>query len=120
MSAWTSEELGTVGAADELELTASGRSVTIWVVRVGDELYVRSYRGRTGRWFERAQERHEGHIDAGGVDKDVELVEIADANDAVDDAYRTKYERYGARYVDPIVSADARAATLKLVPRTTS
>ena len=40
-------------------------------------------------------------------------------NDAVDDGYRTKYERYGARYVDPIVSAGAREATLKLVPRTT-
>jgi hypothetical protein len=119
MGAWTSEELDAVGAADELELTASGKSVTIWVVRAGDELYVRSSHGRTGRWFRRAQERHEGHVSAGGVDKDVELVEVADVNDAVDDVYRTKYERYGARYVDPIVSADARAATLKLVPRTT-
>lgn len=45
--------------------------MTIWVVRHGDDLYVRSYRGRSGSWFRGTQVRHEGHIQAGGVDKDV-------------------------------------------------
>jgi hypothetical protein len=38
--------------------------------------------------------------------------------DALDAEYRSKYGRYGARYVDPMVSAEARAATIKLIPRT--
>lgn len=33
--------------------------------------------------------------------------------------YLDKYRRYGARYVDPIVGAQARATTIKMVPRST-
>jgi hypothetical protein len=32
------------------------------VAVVGDDLYVRSYRGRGGAWFRGTQVRHEGHI----------------------------------------------------------
>ena len=38
----------------------------------------------------------------------------------IDAAYRTKYRRYGARFVNPLVSPEARAATIKLVPRATT
>jgi hypothetical protein len=114
---WTKEELERVGEADELELTADGRAVTIWVVRVGDDLYVRAYRGRDASWFRRVQQTHHGHISAGGVEADVELLESAEADDAIDAAYRAKYQRYGGRYVDPMVAPDARETTLKLVPR---
>src|SRR5262249_49475673 len=84
--------------------------VPIWVVRDGDDLYVRSHRGRGGSWFRAAQANGEGHIRAGGVDKDVAFVEEADpgVNDRVDAAYRTKYGRYSAAYVDPMVARDAR------------
>jgi hypothetical protein len=40
-----------------------------------------------------------------------------DSDDALDAAYRTKYRRYAARIIDSIVSSQARAATIKLVPR---
>jgi hypothetical protein len=40
-------------------------------------------------------------------------------NDKIDAAYRTKYRRHGARYVNPIVAPEARATTIKLVPRST-
>ena len=43
-----------------------------------------------------------------------------DIHEQIDAAYRTKYRRYAATYVSPMVSAEARAATLKLVPRSTS
>ncbi len=94
--------------------------MTIWVVRHGDALHVRSVNGRTSSWFRGAQDRHEAHIRAGGVDKDVLLVETDDINDEIDDAYRTKYRRYAASIIDAINSADARAATLRLVPRATT
>ena len=96
--------------------------MTIWVVRLGDDLYVRSVRGRGSDWFRSTQVRHAGHIQSGGVEKDVTFVEETDPgiNDQVDAALRTKYRRYDARYVDPMLIPEARAATIKLVPRATT
>ncbi len=123
MSVWTDNELSRIDAAEELEI-ASRRSdgtlrapVTIWVVRHGDDLYVRSVNGRTSSWFRGAQTRHEAHIEAGGVGKDVLLVDTDDVNDKIDAAYRAKYHRYAESIVGSIVTPNARAATLKLVPR---
>ncbi len=122
---WTSDELTKIGKAEELDL-ASLRAdgtlrapVTMWVVRVGDDLYVRAYKGRSGAWFRGTQTRHAGHIRAGGVDKDVTFMEEADPdiNNQIDAAYRTKYRRQPVQYVDPMVTPEARAATIKLVPR---
>jgi hypothetical protein len=124
MSDWTAEELDTIGAADELEIAALAPdgtprpATTIWVVRVGDDLYVRSFRGRGGGWFRSVLRRPQGRIRAGGLTRDVAFQEPEDAdNAAIDRAYRTKYARYGGAYVDPMVSRDATAATLRLTPR---
>ena len=123
MSTWTSEELEKIAAAEELQLASTRRDrtlrkpVTIWVVRHGDDLYVRSVNGRTSSWFRGAQVRHEGHIEAGGVDKDVLLVETDDMNDEIDAAYRSKYRHYAESIVGSVVSPEARTATLKLVQR---
>ncbi|UED82931.1 DUF2255 family protein [Streptomyces profundus] len=124
MATWTSDELDTIGTADELEIaplrddgTPHG-PVTIWVVRHGDDLFVRSYRGRGGVWFQTTRARGEGHVQAGGVDRDVRFAEETDpaANEAIDAAYRTKYQRYGSQYVDPMVAGPAREATIRLLP----
>jgi hypothetical protein len=124
MTTWTSDELNKIGRAEELEIASVRHDgtlrhpVKIWVVRLGDDLYVRSYRGRGGSWFRGTQDQQEGHIRAGGVDKDVTFVDAnSDINDQIDTAYRTKYHRHGARFVTPMVGPEARAATLKLVPR---
>jgi hypothetical protein len=127
MTAWTSDELSKIAAAEELQLAPLRRDgtlrnpVTIWVVRHGDDLYVRSAYGPGAAWFRGAQVRHEGRIQAGGVDKDVAF-EAADpaVADQLDAAYRAKYHRYGAQYVDLVVSPEARALTIKLIPRSTS
>jgi hypothetical protein len=61
--------------------------------------------GRTAAWFRGVQVRHEGHIQAGGVSKDITF---ADAGHDIDDqlaaAYRTKYRRYAASIIGHIVS----------------
>ena len=126
MTTWTSEELTKIGTAEELQITSLRRDgtlrkpVTIWGVRLGDDLYVRSVNGRTGVWFRGTQVRHEGHIQAGGVDKDVTFVDADPGiNDQIDAAYRTKYRRYAASIISTIVSPEARSATIKLVPRST-
>src|SRR5512143_2713290 len=98
MASWTSDELNKIGKTEELEIASLRRDgtlrnpVTIWVVRIGDDLYVRAVNGREGAWFRGTQVRHEGHIQAGGVDKDVTF-EDADPGiyGQVDAAYRAKY-----------------------------
>jgi hypothetical protein len=122
MTAWTNDELTRIASADELQIAPRRRDGTlrnprtIWVVRHDDDLYIRSVNGRTSAWFRGAQARHEAHIQAGGFDKDVRLVEVDDLNEEIDAAYRTKYRRYAANIIDTIVSPQARAATLRLVP----
>lgn len=125
-SAWTSEELAKIGTAEELELASLRgdgtlrRSRTIWVVRVGDDLYVRSVNGRESDWFRGTQSRHEGHIQAGGVSKDVAFVEVDaghDINKQIDDAYRSKYRRYAASIINSTLTPKAHSATIKLMPR---
>jgi hypothetical protein len=126
MTTWTSDEIAKVGKAEELEIASRRRDgtlrnpVTIWVVRHGDDLFVRAVKGRTGPWFRGTQARHEGRIQAGGVEKDVNFVDADPGlNDQIDAAYRTKYRRY-ASYVPPMIGSEARTTTLKLVPLSTS
>ena len=77
MTAWKPDDLRTIGDAEELRL-ASRRTdgslrpyVTMWVVRAGDELYVRSAHGAGNPWYRRALAAGTGRIRAGGVERDV-------------------------------------------------
>ena len=127
MTTWTSDELDKIGAAEELRIAARRRDgtlrkpKTIWVVRVGDDLYVRSAYGLKAAWFRGTQVRHEGRIWDGGIEKDVSFVDVdrdSDIHDQIDAAYRAKYRRYPEGFVRPVVSAESRTVTLRLLPRT--
>jgi hypothetical protein len=124
VTTWTSDELTRIGTAEELRLASRRRDgtlrtpVTIWVVRLGDDLYVRSVNGPSAAWFRGATVRHEGHIRAGGVDKDVVFADADDdIDDQIDGAYASKYRRYAPSIIRHITSPEARTTTLKLVPR---
>jgi hypothetical protein len=124
VTGWTSDELTKIDAADELEIASTRRDgtlrspTTIWVVRLGDDLYVRSVNGRTAAWFRGSQVRHEGQIRTGGVEKDVTFAYVdEDIDDQIDDAYRDKYRRYSSSIVGSVLTPEARSATIKLVPR---
>lgn len=121
---WTSEELDAVGGAEELQIT-SPRSdgtlrpwVTIWTVRSGDDLYVRTAYGPGARWFTHAKESGIGRIRAGGVERDVTFAE-ADPGvaTAIDAAYEAKYGRYGTGVVKTVVGEQVHHLTIRLVPR---
>jgi hypothetical protein len=118
---WTREELDRIGGADELQIAAQrpdgtlDRYTTIWVVRVGDQLYVRSVRGARGGWYRRAVQTHTGRIRSGGMERDVTFTQPAEApHEAIDLGYRTKYARYDPAYVEPMTAGPATASTLRL------
>jgi hypothetical protein len=124
MTAWTSEQLGRIGGAEEVQFASVrhdgtlGKPTTIWLVRQGDDLYVRSVRGRGATWFQGTQERHEGRIRGGGLQQDVAFVDADDnVADEIDAAYRAKYRRYAGSILNSVLTAEARYTTLKLLPR---
>jgi hypothetical protein len=124
VTVWTNDELGRVGDAEELQIASAradgtlGRPRTIWVVPYGDDLYVRSVNGPSAAWFRGTQVRHEGHIQAGGVDRDVAFADADHSlDDEIDTAYRTKYRRYARSITDSITSPGARSTTIRLLPR---
>jgi hypothetical protein len=127
VTTWTDDELARIGGAQELKIASRRDDGTlrstriVWVVRDGDDLYVRSVRGRDSPWFRGAGTRHEGRVEAGGVTRDVRLVELpveADpvTHDRLDAAYRDKYRVYTRSTLDAITGDEARAATLQLLP----
>jgi hypothetical protein len=117
-STWTADELHRIGGADEIQIAprrADGtlrRAVRIWVVRVRDDLYVRSWRGAGGSWYRTSRATREGHISAGGVDRDVSL---ADVGDDVDDAVDARTEP-GAMGTPPYAEWQQGNTEVRLVP----
>ncbi len=99
---WTPEELRTTAAAEELEIAMRATDgtlqapVTVWVVRRGEQVYVRTVNGRESS--RGAQGRHEARIRAGT-------------------AHLAKYRRCAVSILDHITSTEAHAATLMLVPQ---
>lgn len=125
MSTWSDDELRRIGRAEELEVSSRRPDgslrpfVTIWAVRVGDDVFVRSAYGRDNGWFRRALADPRGRVRAGGVEKEVTFDEPAsDVHAAIDAAYHAKYDRYGPGIVGTVVGAQGAAATFRLVPRT--
>jgi hypothetical protein len=123
MSRWTSQELDQIGGAEELQLATARQDgtmrpyVTMWVVRTGDDLYVRSAYGPDNPWFRRAKASGTGRIRAGGLELDVAFAEPnPDVHAAIDAAYHLKYDRYGPRIVGSVVGPEAHAVTIRLVP----
>ena len=123
MTDWSPDELSRVGRAAELEI-ASRRPdgslrpfITIWAVRAGDDLYVRSAYGYDNPWFQRALKAGVGRIRAGGVERDVTF-EVPGPEFAADvtGAYHAKYDSYGPAIVGSVVSSEAVRSTLRLIP----
>ena len=124
VTAWTSDELTRIEPIDELGLASRRpngslrRFVTIWFVRLGDDLYVRSAYGYDNPWFQRALASRDGRIRVGGMERDVTFVAPgAEVADDLNAAYHAKYDRHGARIVGTVVSPEAMRSTLKVVPR---
>ncbi len=119
--AWTKDELTRIAASDDLHISpfrddgvTSGTPTWIWSVVVDGALFVRGYNGQASRWYHAALRQRAGRISAAGMMADVTFEPVGDAasNDRIDDAYRAKYA--GNRYLDPMIGARARAATIRV------
>ncbi|WP_448072000.1 DUF2255 family protein [Georgenia yuyongxinii] len=126
MATWTADELDTVGRAEVLRVSSVRRDgslrpfVTIWVVRVGEDIFIRSAYGPENGWFRRALASGAGRVRAGGVEKDVSFEQVGvEVREAVDAAYHAKYDRHGPRIVNTVVGPGSERTTIRLVPRDT-
>jgi hypothetical protein len=123
MTGWNPTELERIASEREIEVSslredgALTKPVTIWAVRVEDDLYVRSVRGDAGGWFKAAEQRHEGRIEADSSAVDVAFEDVPHHLDAeIDAAYKVKYG-YPSDPVDSITTDAARETTIRVVPR---
>ena len=125
MTAWTNDELENIGAADERQLASRRedgtlrKPVTIWVVSRSEDLHVRAFKGRPHPGFARFRRVAKDRSRRAACRKTSRLSTLT-SRLAMRSMRSTglEYGRYGARYVDPMVSAEARAATIKLIPQT--
>jgi len=123
MTGWAKEELGEIAEADDLHIApfredgaTYGTPTWIWSVAVGDALYVRGYNGTKSRWYQAALRQKAGRIIAAGMTKEVSFEPVeGPVNKSIDDAYRSKYGE--SPYLKPMIGAQARAATVKIMPR---
>ncbi|MDR7277265.1 hypothetical protein J2S41_004043 [Catenuloplanes atrovinosus] len=124
MTTWNDADLARIGTAEELQISSQRADgtlrpyVTIWVVRVDDQLYIRSAFGKDNPWFRRAKAAGTGRIRAGGIERDVTFAEAdPGVHAAIDAAYHAKYDSYGPRIVNTVVGAHAVPVTIRLLPR---
>jgi len=124
VTTWPPDELERIGDAEELQL-ASRRPdgslrpyVTMWVVRAGSDLYVRSAYGPDNPWYRRATASGSGRVRAAGIERDVSFAQAsAEVQGDIDAAYHAKYDRHGPRIVGSVTSPGAHRVTIRLVPR---
>lgn len=126
MTTWSKEELHKIAEGDDLHIApfredgkTYGTPTWIWSVAVGEALYARAYNGTKSRWYQSAAKQKAGRIIAAGIAKEVSFEPVEGPendgiNDRIDDAYRAKYK--GSPYLKPMIGAQARSATVRILP----
>lgn len=122
MGTWPKDELNKIAGTDDLHIAplredgkTYGTPTWIWSVVVDGDLYVRAYNGQDSSWYRSAMRQKAGRIIAAGMTKDVRFAPVeGPINDRIDEAYRAKYK--GNPYLEPMIGARARAATVKVSP----
>ena len=97
--------------------------VIIWVVVLdGRDVYVRSYRGVKGRWYQQLlkQPQHRGrlHVDQRAIPVRAVHIDDPEIIARVSDAFRKKYESKWPQETAEMVRDDVLPTTLRLDPDT--
>jgi hypothetical protein len=119
---WTAEQLAGIDAARELEIAVRRADGTrrpwtpIWVVHVGDDVYVRTWYRRDTGWFGDALRTGRARVRIPGLESDVRIEDVGTGPSGlradVDAAYRDKY---GGGSTGDMVGDKAAATTLRLL-----
>lgn len=123
MTTWSTDDLDRIGDAQEIQIAPENddgtprRPTTIWIVRNGDDLFVRSANGPEGRWYRTAAGTRRGRITAAGLTRDVTFTDATDpaVNDQIDAAYLAKYG--STPWAEPMTRPGPRDTTFRLTPR---
>jgi hypothetical protein len=123
-SSFEPETLKVLDETDELYIETSRDAESpehrtiIWAVVVGSEVFVRSVRGRKGRWYQRISSHPEGALLVGDTRIPVRAAPTTDnvTVEAVSEAFRRKYEEAWPGPTAGIVRSEVLPTTLKLSP----
>lgn len=123
MASWSDDEISAIAESDDLHVSpfrddgvTYGTPTWIWSVVVDGDLYVRAYNGHASRWYQAAMRQKAGKVSVAGATREVSFEATeGTVNDRIDDAYTAKYRT--SSYLGSMVSARARAATVKILPR---
>ena len=116
----TSEHLSLLDETGEVYIeTMSSRGpikTIIWIVVIDDQVYVRSVRGESGRWYERALADPSVSVHVGDHEMDFRAVPVEDPGEieAVSQALREKYPPGGS--LDRMTRNEVLDNTLRLEP----
>jgi hypothetical protein len=127
VSTWSQDDLDRLGGVGEVEVSSVrrdgslSRARTVWIVRVGDQLYLRSVNGPDGAWYRLTRTFRQGRIEARGVARDVTWVDVEaarrpDVDPAVDAEYARKYQG-ATSAIAHVTSPLARTTTMRVEPR---
>lgn len=90
--------------------------VRFWVVRVGDDLYARSYRGPAGAWWRNATETALARLRLREGEPETAFATTLVAGEhreEIDEAYRVRFTDDDAQYVPPMTTEAAVATTVR-------
>ncbi len=116
----TAEQLQEIADAREVVIeTRRGDRVigtVIWVVVGGDDVYVRSVRGESGRWYQRAVADPDVAVRVGAARLEFRAVAANDL-DSVESASEALREKYRGRSLENMLLPETLGTTLRLEPR---
>jgi hypothetical protein len=124
-SSFHPETLNLLGETEEVYIETSRDAdspehhrTIIWVVVVGDEVFVRSVRGHKGCWYQRISAHPQGAVLVEDTRIPVRTAPATDTAtvDAVSEAFRSKYEDAWPGPTAGIVRSEVLPTTLKLSP----
>jgi hypothetical protein len=118
---FTSDDLERLARAEEIDIETQApdgpaRQTTIWIVVDGDEAFVRSVRGRKGRWYREATANPAVaiHVDGRRLAATAIPATDPDSIERTSNALREKYDRVPG--LKPMLQADVLDTTLRLEP----
>ena len=118
---WNPTVVAELAAAREIDVLVPAPDLPdvrtpIWVVEIGGELYVRSWKGDGGRWYRRAKRYGDGSVVTSAGAHQVHFTPVTDPSldAAVDDAFRAKYA--DSPYSQAMIDPPAAGTTLRLDP----